>query len=60
MVSLIYLVHRGLLLISQNWFFNIGSATILLGLFALFIAKIERREFQQLPIVGKYLKPRIV
>lgn len=60
MVSLIYLLHRGLLMISQNWLFNIGSATILLALFALFIAKVERREFQQLPLVGKYLKPRIV
>jgi O-antigen/teichoic acid export membrane protein len=60
MVSLIYLLHRGLLMISQNWLLNIGSATILLGLFALFIAKVERREFQQLPLVGKYLKPRIV
>jgi len=58
-VSLIYTLHRGLLMISQNWFFNIGTATILLALFILFIAKVERREFERLPIVGKYLKPRV-
>jgi len=60
MVTLIYLLHRGLLIVSQNWFFNIGSATILLGLFALFIVKVERKEFQRLPVIGKYLRPKVV
>jgi O-antigen/teichoic acid export membrane protein len=60
MVTLLYLIHRGLVMIFTNWVFNIGSATVLLGLFALFIAKVERKEFQRLPLVGKYLKPRVV
>jgi len=59
-VTLIYLLHRGLLMFSHNWLFNIGSATILLGLFALFISKMERKEFQRLPIIGKYLTPKLV
>ena len=58
-VSLIYLLHRGLLMISHNWLFNVGSATALLGLFVLFITKIERKEFQRLPFLGKYLTPRV-
>ena len=58
-VSLIYLLHRGLLMISQNWFFNIGTATFLLGLFALFIAKVERKEIQRLPFIGRFLAPKI-
>ena len=58
-VSLIYLLHRGLLMISHNWLFNVGSATALLGLFVLFIMKIERKEFQRLPFLGKYLTPRV-
>jgi O-antigen/teichoic acid export membrane protein len=58
-VSLIYLLHRGLLMISHNWLFDVGSATILLGLFVIFIIKIERREFQRLPFVGKYLTPKM-
>jgi len=52
-VTLIYLLHRGLLLISHNWVFNIGTATILKALFILFIAKIERKEIQRLPVIGK-------
>ena len=58
-VSLIYLLHRGLLMISHNWLFNVGSATILLGLFVVFITKIERKEFQRLPFLGKYLTPKV-
>jgi len=60
MVTLIYLVHRGLLLISHNWIFNIGTATILMASFGLFISKIERKEFQRLPVIGKYLTPKMV
>jgi O-antigen/teichoic acid export membrane protein len=60
MVTLIYLLHRGLLLISHNWVFNIGTATILMASFGLFIAKIERKEIQRLPVIGKYLTPKMV
>ncbi len=59
-VTLIYLLHRGLLMISHSWLFNIGTATVLMGLFAVFIAKIERKEFQRLPVIGKYLTPKMV
>jgi hypothetical protein len=31
------------------------SGTLILGAFTLFILKIERKEFQKLPIIGKYL-----
>jgi O-antigen/teichoic acid export membrane protein len=60
MVTLIYLVHRGLLMISHNWIFNIGTATILMALFVIFISKIERKEFQRLPVIGKYLTPKMI
>jgi len=59
-VTLIYLLHRGLLLISHNWIFNIGTATILMASFAIFISKVERKEFQRLPVIGKYLTPKMV
>jgi O-antigen/teichoic acid export membrane protein len=58
MVSLIYLLHRGLLMISHNWIFNIGTATILMASFAIFISKIERKEIQRLPVVGKHFMPK--
>jgi len=60
MVTLIYFLHRGLLLISHNWIFNIGTATILMGSFAIFISKVERKEFQRLPVIGKYLTPKMI
>jgi O-antigen/teichoic acid export membrane protein len=60
MVSLIYLLHRGLLMISHNWIFNIGTATILMASFAIFISKVERKEIQRLPVIGKYLTPKLV
>jgi len=59
MVTLIYLAHRGLLILYDNRWFNIGSATVLLLLFGLFILKIERKEFQRLPVIGKWLGPRV-
>ncbi|MGV3530188.1 MAG: polysaccharide biosynthesis C-terminal domain-containing protein [Flavisolibacter sp.] len=50
----LYLLHRGLLMLWQNWFFNIGTATLFLAVFALLIAKIEKSEFQRLPVIGRY------
>src|SRR5678810_755247 len=57
MVTLIYLVHLGLLLISHHCLLNIGTATILIPSFRLYNAKIERKEIQRLPVIGKYLTP---
>ena len=60
LVVLLYAVHRGLVEVWDNRWFNLGSATLLFGLFALFIAKIERKELARLPVVGKFLKPKLV
>jgi O-antigen/teichoic acid export membrane protein len=59
LVTIIYLLHRGLLMINDNKWFNVGSATLLLLLFGLFILRIERKEFQRLPVIGKYLTPKV-
>jgi len=58
-VVLIYLLHRGLVSIWENKLFNIGTSTLLLIFFALFISKIERKEFQRLPYIGKFFIPKI-
>lgn len=52
----VYGLHRALLLISQNIWFNLGTATLLLALFTVFIAKVERAELVKLPVVGKFLR----
>src|SRR6187402_1755659 len=59
LVVLIYLIHRGLLMLWNNIWFSIGSATLLLLLFAFFVSKIERKELARLPVVGKYFAPKI-
>jgi O-antigen/teichoic acid export membrane protein len=58
LVALIYAAHRGLIQLWDNRWFNIGSATLLLLLFTVFVAKIERKELERLPVLGKLLKPR--
>jgi O-antigen/teichoic acid export membrane protein len=55
-VTFLYLLHRGLLKVWDNGWFNVISATALLMLFALFISKIEKKEFQKLPLIGKLYK----
>jgi hypothetical protein len=36
--------------------FNYTTATVILGAFLLFVLKIEKNEFQKLPVVGRLLK----
>ncbi|HLG41689.1 MAG TPA: polysaccharide biosynthesis C-terminal domain-containing protein [Chitinophagaceae bacterium] len=55
LVALMYVVHRGLIQLWDNPWFNIGSATLLLLLFILFVLKIERKELERLPVVGKFI-----
>jgi len=54
LVVLIYLAHRGLLMLYNNIWFSIGSATLLLLLFTFFVSRIEKKELQRLPYIGKY------
>jgi O-antigen/teichoic acid export membrane protein len=54
LVILIFLAHRGLLMISDNVWFSIGTGAILILLFVLFVSKIERKELERLPVVGKF------
>lgn len=53
LVSLLYLAHRGLLMLWDNFLFSIGSAIVLLLVFTWFIGMVEKKEFQKLPVVGK-------
>jgi O-antigen/teichoic acid export membrane protein len=54
LVTLIYLLHRGLLMLSHNKWFDVGSATVLLLFFTVFVMIIEKKELARLPVVGKY------
>jgi O-antigen/teichoic acid export membrane protein len=54
LVVLMYGAHRGLIYFWDNRWFNIGSATLLLLLFTVFVSRIEKKEFQRMPYIGKY------
>lgn len=54
-VVLLYLVHIGLTTLWSNRWFYLITATSLLGAFALLIAKVERKELKNLPVVGRFL-----
>ena len=50
---IIYALHRGLVSLWPNHWFNLITASILLLLFGLFVAKMERRELERMPFIGK-------
>jgi len=57
-VVLIYLFHRGLVSVWDNRWFNIGTSTILLTAFALLISRVEKKELQRMPFIGKFFMPQ--
>lgn len=57
LVVLIFLLHRGFIYLWDNRWFNVGTATLLLILFTLFVGKIERKELEKMPVIGKYFTP---
>lgn len=60
LVVMIYGVHRGLLYLWNNIWFSIGTATLLLTLFMFFISKVERKELEKLPFIGRFFSPKSI
>ncbi|HTL08458.1 MAG TPA: oligosaccharide flippase family protein [Chitinophagaceae bacterium] len=55
-VVLLFFVHKGVTHLYSAYLFKIITGLLLLLAFVLFILKIEKREFQRLPFIGKYLR----
>ncbi|MCR6720508.1 MAG: oligosaccharide flippase family protein [Chitinophagaceae bacterium] len=55
-VLLIFWVYRLISLIGMGDVVNFAIATLLLGAYAWFILRVERKEFQRFPIIGKFIK----
>ncbi len=53
LVLIIYGIHRAVVAAWDNRWFNFGTATLLLILFTVFVAKIEKKELARIPILGK-------
>ncbi|MBL7752695.1 MAG: hypothetical protein JNN29_15035 [Chitinophagaceae bacterium] len=47
LVTLIYLIHRGILQVWNPLWFSIASGTVLLLAFGWFISKVERKEVRK-------------
>jgi hypothetical protein len=55
-VTLVYLVQWGITALTPGWtILHILTGLVLLGGFTLFVLRIEKKEFQRLPYIGKYL-----
>jgi O-antigen/teichoic acid export membrane protein len=55
-VTLIYMVQLGIVVLTPDWnILHLATGLALLAAFTLFVLKIEKKEFQRLPIIGKYV-----
>lgn len=55
-VVTLFFIHKGLLLLWVNVYFSLATATLLTWIYVWFILLVERKEFQKLPVVGKFIK----
>ncbi len=55
-VSMLFFIHKGFLLLWANVYFSLTIATVLTSIYVWFILLVERKEFQKLPIIGKFIK----
>ncbi len=56
-VVLLFFVHSAIIYFFSGATVNLVSATVLLALYLWFILQVEWKEFQRMPVVGKYFKP---
>ena len=55
-VVLLFFVHRGVIYFFDSRLVNISTATILLFIYLFFVMTVEKKEFQKLPVVGRWFK----
>jgi O-antigen/teichoic acid export membrane protein len=55
-VVILFLIHKAATTFIANIYFSLALAAILLLIYTSFILFIEKKEFQKLPVMGKYIK----
>jgi O-antigen/teichoic acid export membrane protein len=55
-VVIIYFIHTGITSIWGGTMVSLITATLLTGVYTLFVARVEKKELPKLPLVGKYFK----
>jgi O-antigen/teichoic acid export membrane protein len=58
-IVLLYGLHQLLTGIWEDRWFNLGSATLLLLSFVWLVLRVERKELEKLPVIGKFYKRRV-
>lgn len=58
LVVVLYAIHRGLVYLWSNHWFTIITATLLLLFFTLFVIRVERKELERMPFIGRFLRVR--
>lgn len=53
---MLFFIHKGLTSLTGNLVFNVATGLVLISAYCLFILKVEKQEFQKLPVIGKFLK----
>ncbi len=53
---LLFGIHRAFLLFGLNPWINRSMATVLFGLFLLLVSKVERKELERFPFIGKFYR----
>jgi len=51
-------LHQAFPLLGMNRWINRGVAVAFVGLFALLVLSVERKEFHRLPVIGKFLRSK--
>jgi len=59
-VVVLYFVDQLFLKLELNAWANRGFAVLLTGLFVIFVLNVERKEFQRLPFIGKFITPKMI
>lgn len=55
-VVILFFIHKGLTTLLPNIWFGLVISSLLLFVYTWFILLVEKKEFQKLPVVGKYIK----
>jgi len=55
-VVLLFFIHKGIIYFVPNTIFGLGLGVVLLLIYVWFILLVEKKEFQKLPYIGRYIK----
>ena len=55
-VTILFSIHQWVIIYQKSIIVNLSLATLLLILYLLFIIRVEKKEFQKLPVVGKFFR----